>query len=87
MTEYQRIKAELKKQCRNIKYFSAAFLATFKNARAKARFNIEHDIDDSYRENDITLYHGYDEIYTSDFYQKNGSGYCSFLEIAYWLGI
>ena len=90
MTEWQKYREALKQQHCSTKYFNKAFLEAYKNARAKAKFNFKHGIDDSYKDPKhewVTLYHSYDEIYGSKFYQENSGTYCAFLELAHANGI
>ena len=81
MTRFQKIKSAIKAQNESTKYFNKTFLETFENARETMARNIEKGVDDSYENNGILLYHSYDKVYASDFYNKNGCAYCIFLEI------
>lgn len=83
---YKELKAELSKRRKNIKYFNMDFLTAFVKAQDKKRYNIEHDIDDSYPMEDyphVKLYHCYDDVYNSKFYQENSCAYCEFLCISH----
>ena len=89
MTEFQRIKAVMKNRKASTKYFTKAFLEAYKTARAKTKSNFENLIDDSYMHENgyVKLFHSYDEVYNSKFYQQNSCGYCEFLEVANELNI
>lgn len=80
---YQRIKTELSLRHCSPRYFNRAFLSAFLSAYETNRKNRENGIDDSYTVGHVTLYHAWDEIYKTDFYSKNSSAYCEFLEIFY----
>ena len=83
MTEFQRIKAELKRRCESTKHFTKAFLQDYKDAVEKTEFNIKNKIDDSYYvENCVLVRHSFDKVFASKFYQQNPCAYCVFLEIA-----
>lgn len=79
---YSIIKQELKTRCRNIRYFNRDFFNTFTAAAKANRENRKSGIDDSYiKDGYITLYHCYDSVYSSDFYNKNSCAYCEFLSV------
>ena len=80
---YKAIKEELSRQC-NTKYFTKKFFLMFIRAEQSASYNARHGIDDSYRDPEcehIVLRHSFDGVYASDFYIKNSSAYCTFLEL------
>lgn len=87
MTEFQILKQALINCGERTTHFTKAFVESYKNARAKSKFCIENEIDDSYYSGIVKLYHSWDEVYNSKFYQKNSCAYCKFLEIAYEIGI
>ena len=78
---YNEIKNELKKRRENTKYFNREFFNKWIQAIQENEKNIKDGINDSYKSGYITLYHCYDEIYKSDFYNKNGGCYCEFLAV------
>ena len=80
---YAQAKAELSKQCSNIKYFNRAFFKAFDKAIKKAQENKEKGIEDCYIIDGVYYFHSFDEIYASKFYQKNSCAYCEFLSISY----
>ena len=83
MTEYQRIKAELKEQHCSTKYFTKQFLENYKAAVILARKNFDRGIDDSYPYEHYHRFHSYDKIYADKFYIENSGAYCVFLEIVW----
>ena len=82
MTEFQKLKQALISCGEKTTHFTKAFVESYKNARAKSKFCIENEIDDSYYSGIVRLYHSWDDVYDSRFYQKNSTAYCKFLEIA-----
>ena len=80
---FQDIKSILKKQGYNTKYFSLSFFYDFVTAQKTREYNLQNNIDDSYYNNNILLFHCYDPIYNSKFYNKNGGSYCHFLSVFY----
>ena len=78
---YEKVKAELSARRTNIKHFTHKFFNDYVRALQKARYNTEHNIDTSYRVDGIKLFHEFDDIYSSKFYQYNGGCYCTFLQI------
>ena len=80
MKSYEEIKSELRREThQSLRYFTKAFYATYCKAVETIRYNIEHDIDDSYEDNGIYTLHAFDDVRKSDFYLKSGSAYCTFL--------
>jgi hypothetical protein len=79
---YKAIKAALKANRENVKYFTLAFYKTYMQCRAKADDNNKAGIDDSYiRPGErFKRFHAWDDVYNSDFYNKNSAAYCQFLE-------
>lgn len=67
--EYENIKNELLKNNESVKYFNFKWYQLFEGIYYKAVKNQ----DNSY----------YKDIFTTDFYNKNGCSYCLFLEIYY----
>ena len=82
MTEYQKIKEELKEQTSSTKYFTKKFLENYKDAIRESLKNIKNGVDDSYPYEHYHRYHCYDKIYADKFFIENGGAYCAFLEIA-----
>lgn len=84
--DYNYFKSELKKHA-NTKYFTREFFNDFLKAIQERKKAIANNIDMSYYKvingNNILLYHYYDNIYDSKFYNNNGGAYCYFLQIAY----
>ena len=83
MTEYQKIKEELKDRTSTTKYFTKKFLENFKDAFRKNSENVKNDVDDSYPYEHYHRHHCYDRIYEDKFYIENGCAYCSFLELVH----
>lgn len=79
---YNEIKNELKKRRENVKYFNRDFFNKWIEAVQENEKNIKAGKNDSYKNGCITLYHCYDEIYKSNFYNKNSGCYCEFLAVA-----
>lgn len=78
---YKEIKTELKRRRENTRYFNQAFYKLFREALRNMEKNIEFGVDDSYIRDGVRLFRAYDEIYKSDFYNKNSACYCEFLAI------
>ena len=79
---YQTIKQELKTRCRSTRYFNREFLNTFVAAKKARKRIIENGLDDSYiKDGYIILYHSYDPVYNSKFYNDNSGAYCEFLAV------
>ena len=74
------VKADIIKQNGNAKHFTKKFYEIYKDAYSRALANFENAIDDSYLVGHVRLFHSYDEVYASKFYNKNSTGYCVFLE-------
>ena len=83
MMTYEKVKAEILAHRSNAKHFTRKFYADFVGAVKKNKYNREHNIDTSYQVNGITLFHEYDDIYNSKFYNLNSGTYCYFLEVVY----
>lgn len=86
--DYTAVKTELQKRTESTKHFTRTFFKTYADAKAKRAKVIESGEADADMyvirpEAPICLYHSFDEVYNSDFYTKNGSAYCVFLEIIY----
>lgn len=75
------IKTELKTRRENTKYFNYKFFVKYLEAIQTGAKNEKAGIDDRYKDGIITKFHRYDEIYTDNFYIKNGGCYCEFLAI------
>jgi len=73
---YRKIKSELIACGCSTRYFTREFLSTY--AAALKHFR-EIEIDDSYLDGHVILFHSFDPVYTSDFYRKNSCSYCEFL--------
>jgi hypothetical protein len=78
---YKIIKNELQQRRNNTKYFNYTFFVTYIQALKDREKAIKAGLDESYKKGYITLYHYYDEIYKTDFYNKNSAAYCQFLEV------
>ena len=79
---YLMIKTELEKQSCKTTHFTRQFLKDFIKAQKTIEENIKNNVDDSYiSKGYIKLFHSYDNIYTSKFYNLNSSVYCVFLEV------
>ena len=81
MKNYDIVKAELKKQAGNTRYFNKTFWRAYQTAIKAIEKNIEKGIDDCYLDGEIWTRHAYDEVRKTRFYTDNGSAYCIFLEI------
>ena len=81
MPDYSVIKQALTRQSESTKYFTKSFYDTFRNAIAMIKFNREHGIDDYYYDGNILTMHAYDDVRKTQFYRKNSTAYCVFLEI------
>lgn len=78
---YQDIKRILSIQGNNTRYFTFEFFQDFITAYKTRCQNLQNNIDDSYYNNNVLLFHCYDSIYKSKFYNKNVGSYCEFLSI------
>jgi len=81
MSEYKKIKDELTRRHEKTTHFTRRFFDDFNTATKNRAYAIKEGIDESYKRGYITLFHSYDPIYASDFYNRNGGAYCAFLEI------
>lgn len=79
--DFASIKEELKQRGESTKYFTKAFYNAFADAVKAGKRISEAGGDDSYYVGKVRLYHHYDAIYASDFYNKNSCAYCEFLSI------
>lgn len=73
-------KDALKKQNESTKYFNRDFLAKFIHAYNTAVANEKNGIDTRYYIDGVMLFHEWDQVYASDFYNKNSCAYCVFLQ-------
>ena len=78
---YSDIKRVLSIQGNNTRYFTFEFFQNFVTAYKQRCNNLKNNIDDSYYNNNVLLFHCYDSIYQSKFYNKNSGSYCEFLSI------
>ena len=76
------IKNELKNRRENIKYFNLKFFDIWVDAIKKREKAYQDGTDESYYKNGVKLFKFYDDIYKSDFYNKNSCAYCEFLCVA-----
>ena len=81
MPDYTTIKHAIARNCDSTKYFTKSFYDTFRNAIATIKRNRELGIDDYYYDGNILTMHAYDDVRKTQFYRKNGTAYCVFLEI------
>lgn len=79
--KYNDIKKLILKHSESARYFTPEFYAIYLNAINKSLFNRINNIDDTYKDGNITKKHSFDNVYSSDFYNLNGTAYCIFLEI------
>lgn len=79
--DYNRIKNQLKTVCSSTKYFNKDFLKLYKKALETGRKYDKDGTDDGYIKDGVFLRHRFDDIYNSDFYNKNSCAYCEFLAI------
>lgn len=83
-SDYPRIKNELRQDGSSYsRYFTKAFFSLYLEALETLRRNEEAGVDDLYDDNGILTRHAWDAVRRSDFYLKNGSAYCRFLEIVH----
>lgn len=80
---YNEIKNELKKRRENTKYFNRDFFNKWIQAQKEREKAMQAGKDESYKKDNITLYHSFDPIYESDLYNKNSGCYCEFLAIVH----
>ena len=79
---YENVKALLSARRHNIKFFNRAFFNAYMKACSIARRNAENEVDDSYTDEEgIVRYHSFDEVYSSDLYNRNSGTYCEFLSV------
>ncbi len=81
--DYKAIKTELKRRRENTRYFTRDFYKMFLACRAARYAAAEKGSPDRYEKNGIILYHSYDPVYNSRFYQENSCCYCEFLSIIF----
>lgn len=81
MTKYQEIRNELKRRQNSTTHFTKEFYTDFTAAQKERAACIENGTDDSYKAGNVLLFHSYDRIYSSKFYQLNSASYCEFLSI------
>ena len=82
MKGYLECKKELIGRCESAKYFNRKFYETFRGAVLMTIWKQKNGIEDVYTDADgIIRRHSYDDVYKSDFYNKNSCAYCAFLEI------
>lgn len=77
---YSDIKRVLSQES-NTRYFTFEFFQNFVAAYKQGCDNLKNNIDDSYYNNNVLLFHCYDLVYQSKFYSKNSGSYCEFLSI------
>ena len=78
---YSEVKQELLKLNCSTKHFTKAFYKMFGECVDTMKYNIKNGIDDSYIKNGMILFHAYDDIYRSKFYNLNSCAYCEMLSI------
>jgi len=76
------VKTALKKRGANTRFFNKTWYETFiecieKGAAVPARL-LDNE---KYTEGNVTLFRYMIPVYESDFYNKNSTGYCEFLEV------
>lgn len=75
-------KYQLVEHGESVKYFNRDFLAKYLHAYAKAKAAAENGTSDFYTdEHGILRNAAYNEVFKTDFYNKNSTAYCAFLEI------
>ena len=79
--KYQDIKNELSALVSSTRYFSRKWFDLWLSCYRKRLDNIEKGIDDSYYQDNVLLFHSWDDIYKSRFYRDNSSAYCEFLSV------
>ena len=80
---YNQVKTALSKLVKSTKYFNRDFYKRYKKAVQNVSKCLKNGIDDSYEMDGIRLYHSWDDVYSTDFYQKNSCAYCEFLSIVH----
>ncbi len=78
---FKNIKEKLSSKCASVRGFTYQFFTAYLKAKAQHKTNVENNIDDSYKDGYVTLFHCYDDVYESYFYTKNSCAYCVFLEL------
>lgn len=78
---FKKLKTELSEKTKNTRYFNFSFFEDYLKARKQHMENLKNEVDDSYTSGYVTLYHCYDEVYNSKFYNENSCAYCVFLEL------
>ena len=82
MKSYIDCKQELKERRESTKYFNRKFYETFRGAVLMTAWKAKNGVEDMYTDAEgIIRRHSYDEVYKSDFYNKNSGAYCEFLSI------
>lgn len=84
---YEEVKQILAERCSSTKHFTKKFYKEFLEAKAKAEKHwkdgtideVRYTINDNGTE--IVLNHCYDNIYASNFYNRNSGAYCEFLSL------
>ena len=79
--DYSAVKNELKKLVSSTRHFTKDFYNVYLKAIETGKRIDEAGKDDKYYKNGILLRHRFDEVYQSEFYNKNSCAYCEFLSI------
>lgn len=79
--DYSAVKKALQAVRESTKYFNKEFFTTYCKALETGRKYDKDGIDDLYHKNNISYRHRFDDVYKSDFYNKNSCCYCEFLAI------
>lgn len=78
---FKECKRRLQDRRENTKYFNRDFFNTFCRCRKDRAAAIKNGIDDSYVLAGVLLFHSWDDVYKSNFYNKNSGCYCEFLSV------
>lgn len=78
---YNAVKAELKSRCSNTSYFTFDFFNVWIQAQKDRDKAFRDGTEQGYEKDGVVLYHFFDPVYKSDFYNKNSVGYCEFLAV------
>lgn len=84
---YNLVKEQLKLRCSKVTHFTKQFYEDYKKAYEEMTEHWKNGTTDEVRytvDNDgteIVLFHPYDKVYASKFYNLNSCAYCEFLQI------
>lgn len=79
--DYKAIKTELQRRRNDTRYFTRDFYKLFLACQATRTAAAKNGSPDRYEKGNVILYHSFDPVYNSRFYQNNGGCYCEFLSV------